>query len=141
MSYVKIMVHSVWRTKNSEPLLCISKRDVLFTHIKQNAIGKKIYIDTIGGHCDHVHCLLSLGADQCIAKVMQLIKGEASYWANKENLLKHKLYWADDYFAVSVSESMINKVRNYIINQEEHHKKKSFSDEYEDFLRSYGFNL
>ena len=141
MSYVKILVHAVWGTKNRESILLKDKRDQLFSHIQYNAKAKNIFIDTIGGHIDHVHCLISLSADQNISKVMQLIKGEASFWANKENIFQHKLYWAEDYFAASVSESAIDKVRFYINNQEEHHKKITFTQEYEQFIKSYGFKL
>jgi putative transposase len=139
MSYVKLMVHTVWGTKNREPVLLKDKRDFLFSHIQYNARTKDIFIDTIGGYQDHVHCLISLGLDQNIAKVMQLIKGESSFWANKEKLFQHKLFWAEDYFAASVSESSVEKVRYYINNQEEHHKKITFSQEYEQFIKTYGF--
>jgi putative transposase len=141
MSYIKIMVHSVWGTYKHQPILVSGKREELFKHIRENAKSKDIYIDTINGFTNHVHCLISLGADQNIAKVMQLIKGEASFWANKENLLTNKLEWAEDYFAASVSESAVNKVRMYIKNQEEHHKKITFAEEYEKFINSYGFKL
>ena len=57
------------------------------------------------------------------------------------NLTKSKFEWADEYFAVSVSESNIEKVRNYISNQYEHHKKKSFTEEYNEFITKYGFKL
>jgi putative transposase len=124
MSYIKIMVHCVWGTKNRQPILVTEKRLPLLAHIKKNDKKKDIFIDTIGGHTDHLHCLISLGADQNVAKVTQLIKGEASFWANKEKLMSHKLEWAEDYFAASVNESSINKVRNYINNQEEHHRKQ-----------------
>ena len=70
---------------------------------------------------------------------MQLIKGESSFWANNNNLINSKLEWADEYFAVSVSESMLDKVRGYIRNQEEHHKKVTFQNEYENFVRKYMF--
>ena len=78
---------------------------------------------------------------------MQLIKGESSFWINKENILGElspnlslgKFEWQDEYFAVSVSESMIETVRNYIRNQEEHHSKKTFQNEYEEFIVKYGF--
>lgn len=89
---------------------------------------------------EHIHCLLALNADMPIAKVIQLIKGEATHWANKNSLIKPKLEWADEYFAVSVSESMVNKIRDYIKNQEEHHKKMTFKEEYEKFITKYGFN-
>jgi len=83
--------------------------------------------------------LLALNADMSIAKAMQLIKGEATHWANSGKLTRYKLEWADEYFAVSVSESMIDKVRDYIRNQEEHHKRTTFQSEYEEFVKKYGF--
>jgi putative transposase len=141
MSYIKIMIHCVWGTKNKEPFLIPEKREQLFGHILGNAKTKDIYIDTIGGHSDHIHCLISLGANQSIASVMQLIKGEASFWANKNKLFRYKLEWAEDYFAGSVSESALNKVREYIKNQEEHHRRTTFAEEYEKFISSYGFKL
>jgi REP element-mobilizing transposase RayT len=141
MSYIKIMVHVVWGTKNREPVLTSEKRRLLFDHIRSNAKTKGIHIDTLGGYTDHVHCLVSLGGDQTISKVVQLIKGESSFWANREKLLTPKLIWAEDYFAASVSESSIENVRNYINTQEEHHRKVTFTDEYEKFIKSYGFDL
>lgn len=141
MSYIKIMVHCVWGTKGRESVLIPEIRSKLYSHILGNARTKSIYIDSIGGYHDHIHCLISLGADQSIAKVMQLIKGEATYWANKNGLTDHKLEWAEDYFAASVSESSIDKVKEYIKNQEEHHHIITFSEEYEKFIKRYGFKL
>jgi putative transposase len=135
------MVHCVWRTKDSQPVLTTEKRSLIFTHILENAKKKEIFIDTIGGHVDHVHALISLGGGQNIAEVIQLIKGEAAYWANKEKLIAGKLEWAEDYFAASVSESAVGKVRDYIKNQEEHHHKMTFAEEYAKFIKSYGFKL
>jgi REP element-mobilizing transposase RayT len=140
MSHVKIWIHAVWGTKNHERILNKDARKQLFQHIRENAKEKQIYIDFINGDTDHIHCLLALNADMTIAKVIQLLKGEAAYWANKNSLLKSKLEWADEYFAVSVSESMIDKIRDYIKNQEEHHKKMTFKDEYEKFITKFGFN-
>ena len=139
MAYVRIWVHAVWGTKDREPILEKESRYTLFDHIRENAETKGIYLDFINGYTDHVHTLISLNAEQSIANVMQLIKGEASYWANKNNLFKHKLNWADEYFAASISQSMTDTVRNYIKNQEEHHKKKTFADECEEFMVNYGF--
>ena len=141
MSYIKIMVHCVWRTKGNKPVLVTEKRNRLFEHILENAKKKEIFIDTLGGHTDHIHCLINLGSGQNIAEVMKLIKGEATYWANKENFIPGKLEWAEDYFAASVSETALDKVREYIKNQEEHHRKMTFAEEYEKFIKSYGFRL
>ncbi len=74
-----------------------------------------------------------------ISKAMQLIKGESAFWINKHKVTKLKFEWADEYFAISVSESMLDKVRNYIDGQELHHMKKNFQQEYDEFIRSYHF--
>jgi REP element-mobilizing transposase RayT len=69
---------------------------------------------------------------------MNLIKGESSHWINSKNLLNRKLEWQNDYYAISVSESIVNTVRNYIENQEEHHKKISYKEELNDILKVLG---
>jgi REP element-mobilizing transposase RayT len=137
MSFVKIMVHAVWGTKNREHYLTKEIRSKLIEHIKQNAKTKEIFIDRIDGYTDHLHCLMGLNADMSISKAMQLIKGESAFWINKEKMTKSKFEWADEYFAVSVSESMLDKVRAYIDGQEEHHKKITFTQEYNEFVRKY----
>jgi putative transposase len=138
MSYVKIWIHAVWGTKNRQPILSKEKRNELFLHIKENAKQKEIYIDLINGYTDHVHCLLMLNADMPVSKAIGLVKGESSFWANKQRVFEQKFEWADEYFAASVSDSQIAKVRAYIVNQEEHHKKKSFFEEYSWFLKING---
>ena len=130
----------VWTTKDRLPLL--SSPDIrvkMWKHIKENADKKGIYIDSVNGHAEHCHCLVSLSTNQTIEKVVQLIKGESSFWINKEKLIKDRFEWQDEYFAVSVSESMVERVRNYIRKQESHHKKVSFADEYNEFMIKFGF--
>lgn len=87
---------------------------------------------------DHIHFLISLGSEQTIAKVAMLIKGESSFWVNKERLVEPKFEWQDEYIALSVSYSAANRVRAYIQRQEEHHKIKTFSEEYDAFLGAVG---
>jgi len=140
MSFVKVYIHFVWSTKNRVPLLDnVDLRINVWKHIRENAKEKGIYIDFINGHNNHCHCLVSLCVDQTMQKIMQLIKGESSFWINKHNLTKQKFEWQDEYFAISVSESVLDKVRNYIKNQEEHHKQKTFQQEYDDFINKYNF--
>lgn len=139
MSFVKIMIHAVWGTKNREPVLSKEIRSQLFHHIRENAQAKNILIDTINGHTDHVHCLFELPTDESISKTLQLIKGESSYWINQQKLLVRKFSWATEYFAVSVSESQLPKARAYLHKQEEHHKKITFAQEYDAFIKKYKF--
>ena len=70
---------------------------------------------------------------------MQLIKGESAFWFNNQKLILEKFQWQDEYFAVSVSESMIEKVREYIKNQEVHHNKKSYQEEHNEMIDKFGF--
>ena len=139
MAYIKVWLHFVWTTKNRKPLLTDDIRQNVFRHIRENALEKDIHIDFINGYVDHVHCLVSLSSEQTLKQIMQLIKGESSHWVNKNNLCKEKFQWQDDYFVVSVSESLVDRVRNYIRKQEEHHREKSFDDEFEKFLQRAGF--
>jgi putative transposase len=134
MSYVRIWVHLVFSTKNREPNLSKEIRDRLMAHIIANARAKDIVLESIGGWSEHLHILISLGREQTIARVAMLLKGESAHWLNQQNLLRGKFYWQDDYFAVSVSESRVAHLKEYIANQEEHHRAKSFAEEY-DWLK------
>ena len=107
-------------------------------HIKENSLKKDVHIDCVNGYSQHCHCLVSLGANQTIAQVAQLIKGESSFWINKKEMTQDKFGWQTEYWAVSVSESIISNVRRYIWNQEQHHTKKTYEDEIKDFIDKYG---
>jgi putative transposase len=139
MPWVKVWIHFVWSTKNREPYLTDEIRQRVFRHIRENTREKDIHLDFINGYTDHVHCLISLGTDQTIGKIMQLIKGESSFWINKNRLCQTKFEWQEEYFAVGVCESILENVRGYIANQEEHHRTRSFDEEFEDFLKRAGF--
>jgi len=139
MSYVNIMVHGVWGTKNRASYLPTDLKKEVCNHIKQNAKAKGVYIDTINGHEDHLHSLMNLKPDLSISKQMQLIKGESSHWINQNQFLKSHFGWADEYFAESVSPDHVENLRYYINNQEAHHRKVSFQDEFQNLLRKFGF--
>ena len=140
MPFVKVYIHFVWSTKNREVFLDTKEiREQLWRHIKDNAKEKGIFVDFINGYEEHCHCLVSLGVDQTIQKTMQLIKGESSFWINKQSLTKNKFEWQDEYFAVSVSESMLDRVRNYIKSQEKHHSQQSYQQEYDEMIEKFGF--
>lgn len=140
MPFIKVYIHFVWSTKNRFPFLnSLELREKMWKHIKENGKEKGIFIDFVNGYNDHCHCLVSMKSDQTIQKVIQMIKGESAFWFNNQNFILEKFGWQDEYFAVSVSESMIENVRNYIRNQETHHSKKSFDDEYNKMIDVYGF--
>jgi len=142
MSWVRVYIHMVFSTKNREPFLNSNELyKQVFQHIKQNAEEKDIWLDCVNGWHEHAHCLISLGKEQNISKVAQLIKGESSFWINKNKLTENKFVWQDDFWAVGVSESHLQSVRNYIHNQEDHHSKKTFNDEVNEFMVKYGWSF
>ncbi|WP_214072193.1 transposase [Mucilaginibacter sp. dw_454] len=87
------------------------------------------------------HCLISLGKDQNIAKIAQLLKGESSFWINQQNFIPNTFSWQDDYFAASVSESQKEQLVSYIKNQEKHHATKTFVQEIDEFIKRYGWQI
>lgn len=134
MSWVKIWVHLVFTTKDHHPFLDTSeKRKTVFQHILKNGKDKNIYLDCVNGFSDHVHCLVSLGKEQSISQVAHLIKGESSYWINKNNITGNKFTWQDDYWAVSVGNGHYRRLRIYIHNQEIHHGGMEVTEEMEEF--------
>ena len=144
MPFVKVYIHFVWSTKNREPFL--NTRDIrarVWQHIKENSLKKGIFVDGINGYEDHCHCVISLGVEQTIQKLMQLIKGESSFWINNKSGFEFsqgkRFQWQDEYFAVSVSQSQIDIVRNYLRNQETHHQKRTFNQECDELIQKFGF--
>ncbi len=141
MSYIRVYVHYIWSTKNRMPLLTKEIRDKVFQHIRENAKKKNIFLDHINGYVDHVHCLISMNAELSIQEVARLLKGESSHWVNKNKITKTEFAWQDEYMAVGVGDDKLDIVRKYIANQETHHKKISFQEEYQKFIKRYGFDV
>ena len=139
MSYVRVWIHVVFSTYRREKILEKEGRYKLFSHIREQCKEKDIYLDFIGGYIDHLHLIVSLGKGQNIADILHQIKGESSFWANRNKIFHCKLKWQDDYFAASISHSQIDVVRKYISNQEKHHQKKSSSEEFEEFMQKYNW--
>ncbi len=108
--------------------------------MKENAASKGVFIDTVNGYKDHCHALIALGACQTPSLVMQLVKGESSYWINKEKLCKGRFEWQRKYYGASVSDSSLDKVRQYIKNQEDLHSRVSFDAECDKLVDRFGFS-
>ena len=138
MTYVKVWVHCVWTTNKRIPFLRDEIRTDVIHHILENARTKGIYIDHINGHYEHLHALISLGSKQTLSEIMQKIKGECSFWINKNKLTKIKFEWQDDFYAVSLGTPQLANLRNYIRNQNQHHNKISFQEELDSIIEEYG---
>ena len=137
MSYTRILIHAVWGTKHRFPYLTKKIRQVVIDHILENAKSKQIRVIKLNGVTDHLHFLFYLPGDMSIAKAIMLIKGESSFWINKQKLTPEKFEWADEYYAASVGESEKKVIEKYIDEQESHHQRQTYTQECEDFLRNY----
>ncbi len=139
-TYFKIWIHLIWCTKNRQPLLKKPFRPKVLNHIKKEATSVGIRSDAINGIEDHVHCLISLNPKYAISDVVNKLKGESSHWINFNDFLAVKFAWQRGYSAFSVSESNVDRVRKYILSQEEHHKKHSFQEEVEELYKLHSIN-
>lgn len=102
------------------------------------ALQKGIYMKVNCFNADHVHTLIDLPTNKSIEEVMQLLKGSSSHWINENRLLRGKFSWGRGYGAFSVSHSHLSRVAAYIAAQEQHHRKKTFGQEFEVFVKKYG---
>lgn len=141
MSYIKIAVHAICRTYRRIPFLTKDVKPIVIKHIIEYSHSKKIIVDSINGDSTHLHLLFYLNNELSIAQALNYIKGESSHWININHLIQNEFHWSKKYFAVSVSESVIPRVREYIRRQEEHHKRITFEDEYKLFISKHGFKF
>lgn len=133
-----IWLHAIWSTKERRRILSKSFRFELFNHIKDYSSENEIDLDIINGVENHVHCLFRLKSSQSPAEIIKLIKGESSFWINKNVILDDKFEWQVGYGVFSVSEKEIMAVRKYIYNQEEHHKELSYEEELKRIVKNRG---
>jgi REP element-mobilizing transposase RayT len=140
-SYIKVFIHFIWSTKEREKYLDKSARPQVERHLAENAWKNKILIDTLNVQIDHVHMLISLSSDQKIDDIARLLKGESSHWINEESIISGKFSWQRGYAAFSVNPMELDAVRWYIKNQDEHHRQKTFAEEYRSILEEHGFSI
>ncbi|NOX65765.1 MAG: IS200/IS605 family transposase [Chlorobi bacterium] len=137
-SHVKIWVHFIWGTHKHERIITKELGKKLFDHIVQKSNEEKIHIEKLRIRPEHVHLLFELPSTISMEKVARLFKGESSHWIHKNNLTPFNFKWQRGYGAFSVSATQLEKVKNYIANQDEHHKRKTFAEEYDEWCMKYG---
>ena len=119
-SYNKIWIHFIWETPDKE----------------KNIFMKVNYVNA-----DHVHAVVDLPTNLSVEDCIKLLKGSSSFYVNKNRVTRNKFSWGKGYGAFSVSASQLNNVVNYVKNQEEHHRVKSFAEEYQQFIKKYSIDL
>jgi putative transposase len=136
-SYTSLFTHVIFSTHNREPLLTPAVRTSLWPYMGGIARQNKFKAISIGGAINHAHMLILTPALMPVAKAVQLIKGGSSKWAHESFPPLRNFAWQEGYGAFSIGVSQIDDVVNYIESQEEHHRIRTFQEEYLDFLREY----
>ncbi|HTR82081.1 MAG TPA: IS200/IS605 family transposase [Bacteroidota bacterium] len=137
-SLANVLIHIVFSTKHRFPFLVDKTvRKELHAYLGGTCKNLDCPVLIVGGVADHVHILSSLSRNLSIAKVVGEIKRGSSKWIKSKGGLLSKFAWQNGYGAFSVGQSEVERVKKYIANQEEHHRKKIFQDEYRAFLNAY----
>jgi REP element-mobilizing transposase RayT len=133
-TYSQIYIQIVFAVKGRENLISDSWRAELHKYIAGIIKGKEQKSIIVNGVADHVHCFVGLKPSMSIADLTRDIKSNSSKFINDKKWVKGKFQWQEGYGAFSYSQSQIEQVYNYILNQEAHHKHKTFKEEYIEFL-------
>lgn len=140
-TYTQLYIQFVFAVQNRLSLIQPDWKDELFKYITGIIQYNRHKLIAINGMSDHVHVFVGYKPHQLIPDLLQDIKGSSSGWINKKGFIKSKFSWQAGYGAFSYSQSQIERVVNYIKNQEEHHKKKTFREEYLELLEMYNIDF
>jgi putative transposase len=136
-TYTQIHIQFVMAVKYRQALIHPEWKDQLqkyITGIVQNNGHKMLAINNMP---DHLHLFIGFRPNQSLSDLMRMVKGDSSEWINNQHFTPATFRWQEGYGAFSYSRSHVNTVINYVLNQEEHHKKKTFLEEYQEFLEHF----
>jgi len=136
-TYTQLLTQFVFAVKGRENMIKESFRDELEKYICGITRNYKHKPLAIYAMPDHLHLLVGLHPEQSISDLMREVKSDSSNFINEKKWLKQKFHWQEGYGAFSYSRSQLDKVVNYILSQPAHHRKKTFKEEYIDFLKKF----
>ncbi len=136
-TYLSLHYHIVFGTKDRVPIIDSACRSRLHEYLGGTIRGLRGFPEEVGGVADHVHLLASLKATHCLADVLRELKKASSMWVHEEVRISH-FAWQEGYAAFTVSATARESVRRYIVNQEEHHRWRTFRDEVVEMLEKAG---
>ncbi len=147
-SFNKIWIHAIWLTKYRLPFLDESIEQKVHRYMQQQLKDSGCPVRIVNGMPDHVHCLFLLSPQKSIAEVIKQVKGGTSHWVNQQEGMAQRCVqqagrgfaWQVGYAAYSVSESVIDQVYQYILNQKQHHQQRNFQEEYDALLALHEIN-
>ena len=138
-SLANVLLHVVFSTKHREPFLATRElREAMEGYIVGALRNQRCPSLIVGAMPDHIHILCQLSRTITIAKLLEEVKADSSAWTKTLDPSLRPFYWQNGYGAFSVSQSNVDAVRGYIANQEEHHRRHSFQDEYRRLLEKHG---
>jgi REP element-mobilizing transposase RayT len=135
--FTQLYTHLIFAVKYRERLLVKEIRAEVFSYISGIITNRKHKSIIINGIPDHVHILIGLNPNDKISDLIGSIKKESSTFINEKNLFHGKFHWQDGYGAFSYSRSQLDRIYRYIADQESHHKRKTFREEYTELLKKF----
>jgi putative transposase len=136
-TFSQIYIQVVFAVKGRENLLQKPWRDEVFRYMAGIIKGKNQKPIIVNGITDHVHLFIGLKPSMCLSDLIRDVKNNTSNFINDKKFVPVKFSWQEGYGAFSYSHSQIDNVYQYILNQEEHHRKRTFKEEYLDFLEKF----
>ncbi|MBK7160010.1 MAG: IS200/IS605 family transposase [Ignavibacteria bacterium] len=136
-TYTQIHIQFIFAVKYRKGVILASWKDELYKYLTGIVQNNKHKMISINGMPDHIHLLAGIRPSQSISDLMKDLKGSSSKWINEKKFTKERFEWQEGYGAFSYGKSQVKNVISYIENQEKHHKRKSFKEEYLDFLKKF----
>jgi REP element-mobilizing transposase RayT len=136
-TYTQLYFHIIFAVSGRNNLIAKSWKEELYKYISGIIANKNQKLMIINGMPNHIHLLIGTKPDCNLSDLVRDIKANSSKWINEKRFLNGKFAWQTGFGAFTVSQSSVNNVISYIKNQEEHHKQKTFKEEYVEFLKTY----
>ncbi|RZK91458.1 MAG: IS200/IS605 family transposase [Pedobacter sp.] len=133
-TYSQLYIQIVFAVKGRSNVIKSDWKDELYRYISGIITAKGHKSIIINGYTDHIHCFIGLKPSMALSDLVRDIKNNSSKFVNEKNWVKGNFQWQEGYGAFSYAHSQLQNVYNYILNQEEHHKQKTFREEYLEFL-------
>ncbi len=140
-TYTQLFVHSAFSVKNRMNLILPGYKDELYKYISGILRNKKHKLYAVGGIENHIHIFVSLKPDVSVSDMVKDVKMNSTKWINDKKFLKTKFAWQEGFGAFTYSKSQAENVCKYILNQEIHHKKMTFEEEYKILLKKFGIEF
>ena len=137
-TYTRIYIHDVFAVHSREALIDKSWKDRLYQYIIGIVQKRHQFVVAIGGMYDHIHLLVSMGPTISPSDFMADVKRASSKWVNDNHLVQGQFAWQEGFGAFSYAQSPVDNVIQYIRTQEEHHRVRTFREEYVSLLKAFG---